>query len=358
MKILFATLYEARFGLGGAERVAMDLAYALKRDFGDQVRFMINAGDAFDELKTSEIPVTEISAGKWDLPGLISELGREIDNFKPDIIHSHHRYLTFLLDLLFKNKTKILHTEEVLRKDKRFLFRYGHFAAACHDSVKENLIHHYHVPETNVRTILNAVARPKADPETLSRIKAQYPDSGKKLTGLCVARFEEQKGHRYLIDAVSLLPRQYQNKLRIFLAGDGSLKETCMNQAKDKGVQDVFIFLGYCRQVPEFLALCDFTVLSSVWEGSPLTLLLSYGAHKPVIGTDIEGIRGVVQQGKSGYLAKPADPESMMKILKECIENPQELTRLADQTESLWNQYSSMSRTASEYRALYQKITG
>lgn len=354
MKILFVSLYDSRFGLGGAERVALDLAYTMRDQYGDEIVFCINPGDAAEELKQKGVRVFEIPYEKSKTFQLISTLGHVIREFKPDVAHSHHRYTTFLLDIFFKKKTKILHTEEVFRRDKKWAFRYGHFAVACHEAVRKNLTGYYGVPENKTVTILNAVTRPQPDPVKVESLRKTYPKEQTQLDALCIARLEGQKGHTYLIEAVALLTRQERNKFRIFMAGDGTLKQALVAQAKEKGVSDTFIFLGYCREAAEFLSLCDFTLLPSVWEGSPLTILLSFGAGKPVVGTDIDGIRDVVVPGENGLLAQPKDPASLAEVLRKIAKNPDLLRSL--KTESSWKHYSSMERTAGAYRTLYQKL--
>ena len=61
-------------------------------------------------------------------------------------------------------------------------------------------------------------------------------------------------------------PSSYRQRLRIFLAGDGSLREDLKNQIRKAGVEDVFIFLGYSREVPELLSWCDALTLPSLWK--------------------------------------------------------------------------------------------
>ena len=357
MKILIATLYQAKFGMGGAERVALDLAYAMRGLFQDEVKVCINPGDAAEELRKNGVEVIEIPFEKRRTLETFSTLNQVMRSFRPDIMHSHHRYVTFLADIFLKRQCVVLHTEEVLSRDKRLFFRYGDMAAACHESVRQNLIRLYRVPAERVVTILNSVSFQSAAPGQLAEIRGKYPSKPGQVTGLCIARMEEQKGHRYLIDAAAMLPESYRKRLRIFLAGEGALMQTVRDRVKRLGLGDVFTFLGYCRQTSAFLEFCDFTVLSSIWEGSPLTILLSFAAGKPVLATDIDGIRGQVVPGRTGLLVPPGDFRQMANALMEMMDSVDNRLAMGREAAKAWAAYPSVDETARSYRRLYQQLT-
>lgn len=356
MKILLVTLYDARFGMGGAEQVVLDLAKGMRDQYLDEVACMVNPGDLAGRLRAAGIEVTEVPYAKAGTVQLGSRLMRKVHTWKPDLIHSHHRYFTFMADLFLKKKTAVLHTEQVLRYDKRFMFRYGHFAAACHESVRQNLIRYYHVPENRTQTILNSVAKPVPDLHEMEKIGKKYPARTGQLTAFCIGRMEKQKGHTYLIDAVSRLAPAVRARLRIFLAGDGTLKDALVKQAHDQGVYDSFIFLGYCDKPAEYFALSDFVIIPSLWEGSPLTLLLAYGAGKPVVASDIDGIRDLVLPDSTGQLCPPADPQALAKALQDWIENPLKIRGSAALVSEYWQKYSSLERTLANYHQLYLRL--
>lgn len=354
MKILYATLYSAEFGMGGAERVLYYLAQEMKGRYQEQVACALNAGIFSDSLSKLNLPVYEIPHSKIHTLRILRQFQKAIGEFKPDIIHSHHRYTSFLLTQFFKNKAAILHTEHVMRRDKRFFFRYGHMATAVHESVRQNLIRHYGVPAENVFTFPNAVPPLQVDANRVQELRRLHAESG-KLIALCIGRLEEQKGQRYLIGAVAKLPDAIRQKLMIVLAGEGSMRRFLEKEAAAKGVSANFVFLGHTTHVGDWLEACDFTVLPSLYEGLPLSVLEAYAAGKGVVATDIDGTREIVKPGMTGMLVRAADESALSQALEELIKNPGKIRQLNEGAKSFAREFS-FNQMIKSYHDLYMKL--
>lgn len=357
MRILYATLYRSEFGIGGAEYVLRDLVRNMKEKFGEEVACAMNAGDLADFLRHTGIPVFEIPRSKIKTLQILARLNQVIATFRPDIIHSHHRYLTFLLDLFFKKRSKILHTQHVLTRDKRGLFRYGHLTTAVHESVRENLISHYGAPGHLVVTIPNAVRSRAPDPVELEKLQARYPRLPGQVIGLCIARMEEQKGHLYLIQAVDQLPDSHKRKIKIFLAGDGTLAPFLKQEAARRGLAEQFVFLGHTPQIPELLTLCDFVILASLWEGLPLSILEAYTTAKPVIATDIPGSKETVRQGETGLLVPPRNAGDLSRAIRHLMDHPVEAAAMGRKGYAFWEENFSFEKMLHAYHDLYREFS-
>jgi glycosyltransferase involved in cell wall biosynthesis len=356
MRILITHLYDARYKLGGAERVVLNLATSFQRDFGHDVCVAINEGDLQELLKKQGIRTQCIPYSKSKAVQLLTQLHSTIKSFKPDVIHSHHRYTTFISNLFFKNKNIIVHTEHVLRQNKRFLFRWGHAAIGVHLSVSHNLVKHYRAPENLVTTIPNAIPFVKPDAFKLSQLRASYPRHKGERFVLFAGRLEEQKGHAYLIEAVAKMPETVRDRIRIFLAGEGSLKDSLQTKVKTLSLENQFIFLGQTQDIPEWLSLCDFALLPSLWEGLPLSLLEAYSAAKPVIASDIDGIKDIVVSGQTGILVPPRDVEALSKALLHFMEQPVEVFSMGREAHNLWQERFSFEKMIESHLELYQKL--
>ncbi len=325
MKILLVHLYNPDGGLGGAAKGVFELASALKKTNRYEIRAAVNAGPLAEHLRQENIRVFEIPRSKFQIPGLIRQLRRILRDFTPDIIHSHHRFTTFLLDLLFKRGNRILHTERVLKKNHRFFYRYGHRVTTVSESLRRHLIDYYRVPESLVRAIPNAAQLRFASARQVEDLKTHYPAAPGQLTGLCIGRFEEQKGHAYLMEAVAGLPPQDRLRLRIVLAGDGKLRAALEKKAQTLEVRGNFIFTGYTDAVPEWLEVCDFLILPSLWEGMPRSVIEAFYAGKPVIATAIEGTRDIVRDGENGLLVPPRSAQHLGQALLQVLNQPEKL---------------------------------
>ena len=65
----------------------------------------------------------------------------------------------------------------------------------------------------------------------------------------------------------------------------------------------------------------DFVVLSSLWEGLPLTPIEAYSVGKTVIGTAVDGTPEIIRDGVDGYLVEPRNPMQLAEKMNELIEN-------------------------------------
>ncbi len=356
MKIFFSTFYDSSFGMGGAEQVLLDLAASIQSHSGDVALCAVNPGDLSDRLRQAGVRVVELPRTKAKTWKILEGYRSILHAFRPDIQHSFHRYSAFLLDLFFSNHAPIIYTEQVLRRDRRLFFRYGHRVTACHETVRQNLIAHYGVRPDRVVTIPNAVKKRDVSAAKLEGLRARYPRSGGEVFALCTGRLEEQKGHRYLIGALKVMNPEIRRRLKMFLAGEGSLRPSLMRMAGEAGVHENLVFLGHVPEVPEYLALCDFFVLPSLWEGLPLSVLEAYSQERPVLATDIPGTRESVQIGVTGFLVPPADENALALGLERCVRDAQGLRAMGRAAAQWWAREFSFERMIEGYRKLYREM--
>jgi glycosyltransferase involved in cell wall biosynthesis len=141
---------------------------------------------------------------------------------------------------------------------------------------------------------------------------------------LTVARLDRQKGHCYLLQAAARIP----DALFVFV-GDGPERPSLEIQARELGLSDRVIFLGYRHDVIDLLASCNLFVLPSLYEGFPLSILEAMAAGKPVIASAIAGNDEVIIDGQTGLLVPPADPIALAHAIETLLADPVLAKRLA-----------------------------
>ncbi|MCT7983241.1 glycosyltransferase family 4 protein [Laspinema sp. A4] len=120
-------------------------------------------------------------------------------------------------------------------------------------------------------------------------------------------RFCQQKGFDILIEAMKLIP---QHTVNLYLGGDGPDKDDLKERAI--GLKNV-TFCGAIDDVPQFLEGCDAVVISSRWEPFGLVCMEAKAAGKPVIASDIDGLREQVDN--CGILVPPEDPVKLAEAI-------------------------------------------
>lgn len=136
-----------------------------------------------------------------------------------------------------------------------------------------------------------------------------------------IGRLEEQKGLVYLIRAFPLILRQTPSA-HLVVAGEGPLRMELEREAAKSGAGSQIHFLGFRRDVPEMLAAFDVYVQPSLWEGLSISLIEALAAGKPIVATNIEGNREVVDDGMTGLLVPASDPEATARSVNELLGSP------------------------------------
>lgn len=128
----------------------------------------------------------------------------------------------------------------------------------------------------------------------------------------CAARLSPQKGHAFLILAMKILVDQGHD-LELRLAGDGVRRQQLTNLARELGIAERVHFLGFLSEdeVVRELQDCDLFVLPSFVEGLPVSVMEAMAIGVPVISTNIAGTSELVEDGRSGLLVRPSDPQAL-----------------------------------------------
>lgn len=145
-----------------------------------------------------------------------------------------------------------------------------------------------------------------------------------------LGRLTASKGVRYLIDAVGI-ERQRGRSVRLAVAGEGPDSENLKRYVSELGLEEVIEFRGFVsdEQVDEFLAGLDVFALASDSEGLPYVLIEAMRACLPVVSTAVGGVPEIVEDGVTGLLVDPRDPEQLALAFDRLAEDPDLRDRLA-----------------------------
>ena len=109
--------------------------------------------------------------------------------------------------------------------------------------------------------------------------------------------------------------------MRVVCAGDGSLRESLQQRTRDLGLEEMIRYVGFQSHPADWLALADFSVLPSHFEGLPITSIESLAMEKPMVATAVDGTAEVIIDGKTGLTVPPGDParlaEAICRMLRD-----------------------------------------
>ena len=180
---------------------------------------------------------------------------------------------------------------------------------------------------------------------------------------LFVGRLERLKGVEVAIRALALLRDRNHDDVRLLILGEDSKdgdegeKDRLKVVAADVGVRDRVDFLGSVahHELPYFYSAADVCVMPSYSESFGLVGLEAQASGRPVVGSDVSGLRSVIRDQVSGYLIAGHDPAEYAERIGRLLEDP-ELAQQMGRRGRLLAQRYSWTRTADRLRELFEDV--
>ena len=277
-------------------------------------------------LKT--IPVSYVGMNR------VFEVGRELRahmrSLNIDIVHSHANYdrTAAAIGAMGTRARHVagVHSSHSIQHNITHWIRnrYGtrHFVADA-DSVRDVLIREDRIPGEKITIIPIGVEPGKGEHagDWRREIRRELGIDEKTILIGNVARLVEFKGHRVLLDAASLLAKQCSNFV-VAIVGDGELLDTLKAQAQRLNLDPHVRFLGFRDDLEKLYPAFDIYCHSSLEmaeEAFPLAILRALAEGLPVVCTNVGGIAAMVNDGTSGYLKPPDNPEALAEGLLACV---------------------------------------
>ena len=175
---------------------------------------------------------------------------------------------------------------------------------------------------------------------------------------MMIARLEPVKHHETAIEAMEQLVKK-SRKFQLVLIGDGSRKDKLQLMVKEKGLEQNVKFLGYRKDIPELLELCDISLLTSKSESFPLVLLEAARAKKTVVTTDVGGVKALIPNEKYGRIINVGDADNLAKKILELYELKRKgkLTEMGEKLYMHARTNFSLETFADSVRKTYKRIS-
>lgn len=313
---------------GGAERVAVHIVRGLNRQRYEPAFISLTGRLGCDlDYLLDDAGIEVRYLGKrpgfdyrmyYRLPPVLNEL-------KPDIVHTHLHVFRYALPfLLLREKASVLHTvhnlaereiEPRLRWLQRYALKHGVVPVAVAEEVADSLGRLYGIQRC--RVIPNGIPADRyAQPQIPRKEwRAREGFGENDVLFVCVARFSPQKNHALLLNAFARGPASHPNT-HLVLVGEGAMQRSLEVQAKNLGIDRQTHFLGLRADIPDVLGAMDVFVLSSDYEGNPLSVMEAIAAGLPIVSTAAGGVPDLFENGREGLIVPPGDVEGLSSAMK------------------------------------------
>jgi len=118
--------------------------------------------------------------------------------------------------------------------------------------------------------------------------------------------------------------------VNFLLIGDGVLKKRCKEVLSSTPLNGRFIFAGWRKDVSDILGILDIAVLTSKWEGMPISIIEALCKGKPAVITDVGGARELVREAVNGFLTHPGSPKDTARKTLTLLKNKEQLKEMSE----------------------------
>jgi glycosyltransferase involved in cell wall biosynthesis len=242
----------------------------------------------------------------------------------------------------------------------RFTYRCAHCVTANSPSIARLLVDTDGISPERVRVIPNFVDESAFEPMPEADRRGFLTAFGVPSDGLVVgvvARLAEVKDHATLLQAVALLRPRWP-KLWVLLVGDGESRLSLQAEVERLGLQDRTVFAGHQPHSPNLHSLFDVSVLCSVDEAFPNSVIEAMAAGRPVVATAVGGVPDAVVPGVTGLLVRPAAAEELASALDDVLASPDLGREMGAAGQARAREHHSEGTVVASLEALYEELTG
>ena len=348
-----------RFNLGGPTYNAAYLSKYMPADY----ETMLVGGEKDDTEATSLFIVNQLGIEPTIIPTMkrslnftndysaYNKIKELIKEFKPDIVHTHASKAGFLGRLAAHNLNVpiILHTFHghvfhsyfnsastlVYKNLERYMAKRSHGIIAISERQKHELAHEHKIcPEDKIKVIPLGFDLDKFQTnmdEKRKSFRERYNIDDDEIAIVIIGRLVPIKNHNLFIEAIKKVNEKTSKKIRAFIVGDGEERNNLEEKAKSLNLKisdgsigsekSTLTFTSWIKDADIANAGADIIALSSLNEGTPVSLIEAQAASNPIVSTLVGGIENVVIANETALLSEKNDLEGFTENLLKLIED-------------------------------------
>ncbi|MBL0125960.1 MAG: glycosyltransferase [Flavobacteriales bacterium] len=369
-----------RFNLGGPTHNAAYLTRYLQPEF--ETLLVGGSQEATEEgshhilrslgVEPLILPELQREVAPWRDRGAYRRIKKLIKDFKPDIVHTHAAKAGAVgrmaaADLGVKAIVHTFHghvfhsyfgpVRTTLYKNiERYLAKRSSRIVAISDLQRQELVEEHRICDLDKVTViplgfdLSRFQEEQGSKRELFR--KVYGVADDEIAVGIVGRLVPIKNHDLFLEVVARVSRKTGKKLRAFIVGDGEERDRLQQLTRDLGMSQAMgpifnghgfghgvngkpmvasatvTFTSWIKEVDIVNAGVDIIMLTSLNEGTPVSLIEAQASNRPVISTRVGGIENVVLPGQTALLSEAGDTDNLTRQLTQLVESAEMRTRM------------------------------
>ncbi|HEY7661158.1 MAG TPA: glycosyltransferase family 4 protein [Actinomycetota bacterium] len=235
-----------------------------------------------------------------------------------------------------------------------------HFHAITH-AVKRSASETLGVPPERITVVERGrdparLGEPGADRRLRTRRLLGLPEDAEVL--VAVGRQEFQKGHRYLVEAMGAVRSAHPGAILLLAGRDGAESSHLRALVRDRGLDGAVRFLGHRDDLPDVLACADIFVFPSLWEGLGGSVLEAMALAVPIVASDLEPVREVVDDGRCAVLVPSRDPRALASALASVLDDPDRARTLGTTGRQIFLERFTLEHSTKRMIEMFRRVAG
>ncbi len=347
---------------GGTEQQCVELVRGLCRVGVRNAVFYFRAGSLLGTLERLDITLRAVplaSRTVW-LPVELMSLARAIGQWRPDVVQTYgfqSNVPGILAAFLARVPVRIAgrrwyrdYLSPVNYRVDRAVWRLAHRIVANSHAIRRHLVVVDRVAPDRVAVIRNGV-----DAESWLPVEPVEPTAEPRV-GM-IAHFRPGKDHSTFVRAAGLV-RKVIPSARFCLLGSGPTEASVRACASALGINGQLEFRGQLRGQAFRAAVkqLSVSVLASMSEGLPNAVIESMAAARPVVATSVGGTPELVEDGVTGFLVPPEDPEALADRVIRLLANPSLARSMGERGRQKIERELTVERMVTQFHELYRHL--
>ncbi len=302
------------------------------------------------------VPMVREVEAKKDIKSII-KVRKILKQIKPDIVYLHSSKAGAIgrIALAFNFKTKILYNAhgwyfnaQISDKKKKLFALIERILAIKTDKIiniskseYDSALKYKIAPEKKMCIIENGIDFTKFQNNDKYReeTRKKYDITENEIVIGVVGRLTEQKDPITMIKAFELVNKENKNT-RLMYVGSGELEEEVKQFAKEHDILDKVIITGWVDNVEKYIPAFDIAVLPSKWEGFGLVLIEYMACNKPIIATNVGGIKDIIKNEENGLLFKKESEQQLCNVIEKYIKNEKFASKCIEKNKKYMKKYN------------------
>ncbi|MCX7723679.1 MAG: glycosyltransferase family 4 protein [Thermodesulfovibrio sp.] len=350
---------ESSKGWGGQEIRILQEAIGM-RERGYRILIATERdGILYQKASNEGFEVFPIHFSKYN-PNSFIKIKFLIEKEKVDIVNTHSSkdsWVATIAAKLAKNNPKIIRTRHLstpISKSLTSRIIYDLLPNAIittSEGIKENMINVNRFSEKKIFSIPTGIDIEKYNPD---KVKPSIIEDGFKIGTIGILR--DWKGHSYFIDSVPLIKSKIPDSI-FYIVGEGPQVNNLKRKIRELNLSNTVKLLGFRDDIPEVISSFDIVVHPSYAnEGVPQVILQALAMKKPVVASNITGIKEVVFDYETGLLIEPKNANDIADKVIFLYNNKELRKKLGEQGRIFVEKNFSIESMLDKLENLYTKL--